>query len=232
MLAAGKMACLECLMHSVLGGTQDRMVVVCSSVMALNVIQTMCDTRSWKSVRIDGATASDERQNIVTKFNLYGVGQVRRVLNNARGLPPPVRVLVALQRDANSDGAFLQVCLLSTRAGGAGLNLIGANRLVLFDSDWNPAVDLQAMARVWRDGQTKPCVVYRMLTTGESAQPWVHVYGLKRSAMTHDWWVSVQCNFCAVLLSMFAAAVCCRHNRGENLPAPAHEGQAGRCDEP
>ncbi|KAK9809182.1 hypothetical protein WJX72_010957 [[Myrmecia] bisecta] len=59
-----------------------------------------------------------------------------------------------------------QVCLLSTRAGGAGLNLIGANRLVLFDSDWNPAVDLQAMARVWRDGQQKPCVVYRLLTTG------------------------------------------------------------------
>lgn len=44
----------------------------------------------------------------------------------------------------------LQVFLLSTRAGGAGLNLIGANRLVLFDSDWNPAVDQQAMARIWR----------------------------------------------------------------------------------
>ncbi len=37
-----------------------------------------------------------------------------------------------------------QVCLLSTRAGGAGLNLIGANHLVLFDSDWNPALDQQA----------------------------------------------------------------------------------------
>lgn len=40
-----------------------------------------------------------------------------------------------------------QVFLLSTRAGGAGLNLIGANHLVLYDSDWNPAHDLQAMAR-------------------------------------------------------------------------------------
>ena len=60
----------------------------------------------------------------------------------------------------------MQICLLSTRAGGAGLNLVGANRLVLFDSDWNPAVDLQAMARVWRDGQRKPCLVYRLLTTG------------------------------------------------------------------
>ncbi|KAK3283696.1 DNA repair and recombination protein rad54b [Cymbomonas tetramitiformis] len=59
-----------------------------------------------------------------------------------------------------------EVFLLSRLAGGAGLNLVGANRLVLFDSDWNPAHDQQAMARVWRDGQTKPVVIYRMLSTG------------------------------------------------------------------
>ncbi|PIO67141.1 protein, SNF2 family, partial [Teladorsagia circumcincta] len=48
--------------------------------------------------------------------------------------------------------------------GGVGLNLIGASRLVLFDSDWNPASDLQAMARIWRDGQVKPCHIYRLVT--------------------------------------------------------------------
>jgi len=37
---------------------------------------------------------------------------------------------------------------------------------VLFDCDWNPAADLQAMARIWRDGQTKPCFVTRLVTTG------------------------------------------------------------------
>lgn len=46
--------------------------------------------------------------------------------------------------------AGAQVFLLSTRAGGAGLNLVGANHLVLYDSDWNPAADQQAMARIWR----------------------------------------------------------------------------------
>merc|ERR1712212_1128463 len=46
------------------------------------------------------------------------------------------------------------------------LNLIGANRLVMFDPDWNPANDEQAMARVWRDGQKKQCFVYRMLAVG------------------------------------------------------------------
>ncbi|ESQ47978.1 hypothetical protein EUTSA_v10020013mg [Eutrema salsugineum] len=56
--------------------------------------------------------------------------------------------------------------LLSSKAGGCGLNLIGANRLVLFDPDWNPANDKQAAARVWRDGQKKRVYVYRFLSTG------------------------------------------------------------------
>lgn len=56
--------------------------------------------------------------------------------------------------------------LLSSKAGGCGLNLVGANRLVLFDPDWNPAVDKQAAARVWRDGQKRRCFVYRMMSTG------------------------------------------------------------------
>ena len=47
------------------------------------------------------------------------------------------------------------IFMLSSKAGGCGLNLIGANRLVMFDPDWNPASDDQAMARVWRDGQKK-----------------------------------------------------------------------------
>lgn len=58
------------------------------------------------------------------------------------------------------------IFLLSSKAGGCGLNLIGANRLVLFDPDWNPAADQQALARVWRDGQKKDCFVYRFITTG------------------------------------------------------------------
>ncbi|KAK7203337.1 DNA repair protein rhp54 [Myxozyma melibiosi] len=58
------------------------------------------------------------------------------------------------------------VFLLSSKAGGCGINLIGANRLILFDPDWNPAADQQALARVWRDGQKKDCFVYRFIATG------------------------------------------------------------------
>ncbi|XP_014215295.1 DNA repair and recombination protein RAD54B isoform X2 [Copidosoma floridanum] len=49
---------------------------------------------------------------------------------------------------------------------GVGLNLVGASRLILFDSDWNPANDAQAMARIWRDGQKRSVYIYRLLTTG------------------------------------------------------------------
>jgi DNA repair and recombination protein RAD54B len=56
--------------------------------------------------------------------------------------------------------------LLSAKSGGTGLNLIGASRLVLFDVDWNPAIDLQAMARIHRDGQKRPVKIYRLLLAG------------------------------------------------------------------
>ncbi|KAK7194190.1 DNA repair and recombination protein RAD54 [Novymonas esmeraldas] len=66
----------------------------------------------------------------------------------------------------NVPGSQEIVFLLSSKAGGVGLNLIGANRLILFDPDWNPANDAQAMGRVWRDGQKKRVFIYRLLSTG------------------------------------------------------------------
>ena len=67
-----------------------------------------------------------------------------------------------------NDPSFL--FLLSARAGGAGISLVGGSRLVALDCDWNPAVDLQALARCWREGQTKPVFVYRMVTRGTIEQ--------------------------------------------------------------
>ena len=64
----------------------------------------------------------------------------------------------------NREDIFL--FLLTTRVGGLGLNLIGADRVVLFDPDWNPSVDIQARERCWRIGQKKPVTVYRLITSG------------------------------------------------------------------
>ncbi|XP_071985400.1 DNA excision repair protein ERCC-6 isoform X2 [Engystomops pustulosus] len=58
------------------------------------------------------------------------------------------------------------VFLLTTRVGGLGVNLTGANRVVIYDPDWNPSTDTQARERAWRIGQKKQVTVYRLLTAG------------------------------------------------------------------
>jgi len=57
--------------------------------------------------------------------------------------------------------------LLSTRAGGLGINLMTADTVILFDSDWNPQADLQAMARAHRIGQKAHVMVYRLVSKGD-----------------------------------------------------------------
>lgn len=60
----------------------------------------------------------------------------------------------------------MRIFLLSTRAGGQGINLASADTVILFDSDWNPQQDLQAQDRAHRIGQTRPVIVYRLATKG------------------------------------------------------------------
>jgi len=55
------------------------------------------------------------------------------------------------------------IFLISTRAGGLGLNLMAADTVILFNSDWNPMIDIQAQDRAHRIGQTRPVVVYRFI---------------------------------------------------------------------
>uniref|UniRef100_A0A915CHY0 DNA repair and recombination protein RAD54-like n=2 Tax=Parascaris univalens TaxID=6257 RepID=A0A915CHY0_PARUN len=63
-----------------------------------------------------------------------------------------------------NDDIFL--FLLTTKVGGLGVNLTGANRVVIFDPDWNPSTDAQARERAWRIGQQRAVTIYRLLTSG------------------------------------------------------------------
>ncbi|XP_061857318.1 DNA excision repair protein ERCC-6 [Colius striatus] len=58
------------------------------------------------------------------------------------------------------------IFLLTTRVGGIGVNLTGADRVIIYDPDWNPSTDTQARERAWRIGQKKQVTVYRLLTAG------------------------------------------------------------------
>ncbi|CED82075.1 dna repair snf2 family [Phaffia rhodozyma] len=141
----GKFLVLERFLHQLRTTTDDKIVLISNYTQTLDLFQKLCYNNKYPVLRLDGSMAVTKRQKLVDKFN-----------------------------DPNG-GQF--VFLLSSKAGGCGINLIGANRLILFDPDWvshstlhtfgdNPAADQQALARVWRDGQTKECFVYRFITTG------------------------------------------------------------------
>ena len=92
--------------------------------------------------------------------------------------PPPLRP--DLVREFNGNPA-IQCFLISTRAGGTGLNLTGADTVIFYDHDWNPANDSQAQDRAYRIGQTKPVTVYRLISQGTIEEKILHRQELKQS---------------------------------------------------
>ncbi|KAI9886895.1 MAG: hypothetical protein M1823_001264 [Watsoniomyces obsoletus] len=77
----------------------------------------------------------------------------------------PIDRRQALVDEFNND-PDIDVFLLTTRVGGLGVNLTGANRVIIFDPDWNPSTDSQARERAWRLGQKREVVIYRLMTHG------------------------------------------------------------------
>ncbi|XP_022907582.2 lymphoid-specific helicase-like [Onthophagus taurus] len=81
--------------------------------------------------------------------------------------------------DFNNDSDVF-IFLISTRAGGLGLNLTGADTVIFFDRDWNPQMDLQAQDRCHRIGQTKPVMVYSLITKNTIDEKIVSLGHVKR----------------------------------------------------
>lgn len=80
------------------------------------------------------------------------------------GLTPVKQRMALIDEFNNSNDVF--IFILTTKVGGLGTNLTGANRVIIFDPDWNPSTDMQARERAWRIGQKRDVTVYRLITRG------------------------------------------------------------------
>lgn len=125
------------------------------------------------SLVLDEIRSNGEHDKLVIVSNFTQTLDIIAALCNSKQIAffqldgsTPIKKRQQLVDYFNVPGSQEIVFLLSSKAGGVGLNLIGANRLILFDPDWNPANDAQAMGRVWRDGQKKRVFIYRLLSTG------------------------------------------------------------------
>lgn len=132
--ASGKMLLLDSLLPELLH-RGHKVLIFSQFTTTLDLLGQYLDLRGWLYARIDGSVAQTDRQAQIRSFN------------------SPSRT-----KDATN------VFLLSTRAGGQGINLATADTVILFDSDWNPQQDLQAMDRAHRIGQTRNVIVYRFAT--------------------------------------------------------------------
>ncbi|KAM4737933.1 helicase ARIP4-like isoform 2-T2 [Anableps anableps] len=130
----------------------DKILVFSQSLSTLTVIE---DFLAKRSVPPSPHTTSKERpnQNWVRNLNYYRLDGSTTASERER--------LINQFNDPINTSAW--VFLLSTRAGCLGVNLIGANRVVVFDASWNPCHDAQAVCRVYRYGQRKPCHIYRLV---------------------------------------------------------------------
>jgi superfamily II DNA or RNA helicase len=90
-------------------------------------------------------------------INLYGYTYLR-----LDGSTPPEERQTLMQR-FNTNPKFF-IFILSTRSGGVGINLVGADTVIFYDSDWNPAMDQQAQDRCHRIGQTREVHIYRLIS--------------------------------------------------------------------
>lgn len=126
-----------------------RLLIFSQFKIMLDILEDYLALREFKFERIDGSITGKKRQMAIDRF----------------------------QAKSSMETSFIM--LLSTRAGGVGINLTAADTCIIFDSDWNPQNDLQAQARCHRIGQTKCVKVYRLLTRKTYEMQMFHMSSLK-----------------------------------------------------
>lgn len=115
----------------------------------LDILEAFLNYHGHTYFRLDGSTRIDRRQVLASDSD-YGCGP--RVIN---------RFLSQQLMDHFNMDKRIFCFILSTRSGGIGVNLTGADTVVFYDSDWNPTMDAQAQDRCHRIGQTRDVTIYR-----------------------------------------------------------------------
>lgn len=147
----GKMVLLDKLLVR-LKQQGSRVLIFSQMTKMLDILEDYCLWKNFEYCRLDGNTAHEDRQVRVflsDKTKLYLINKI--LFKNSINL-------------YNAPNSSKFIFMLSTRAGGLGINLATADVVIIYDSDWNPQADLQAMDRAHRIGQTKTVRVFRLLT--------------------------------------------------------------------
>ncbi|XP_040214684.1 helicase ARIP4 isoform X2 [Rana temporaria] len=129
----------------------DKILVFSQSLSTLSIMEEFLVNRPMPA---RPGTEGQESQTWVRNLNYYRLDGSTSASERER--------LINQFNDPSNENVWL--FLLSTRAGCLGVNLIGANRVVVFDASWNPCHDAQAVCRVYRYGQRKPCHIYRLVS--------------------------------------------------------------------
>lgn len=150
--SSGKMMLLDSLLPP-LFDDGHKVLIFSQFKTQLDLLETYAtQLRGWNVCRIDGSVPQAERQAQIKAFNAPAAvstpkSKKKKKAAESEDIPEPSNLF-----------------LLSTRAGGQGINLAAADTVILFDSDWNPQQDLQAQDRAHRIGQTRNVIVYRFAT--------------------------------------------------------------------
>ncbi|XP_063102463.1 probable global transcription activator SNF2L1 isoform X7 [Cavia porcellus] len=140
---SGKMVVLDKLLAR-LKDQGSRVLIFSQMTRLLDILEDYCMWRGYEYCRLDGQTPHEEREDKFLEVEFLGQREAIEAFN------------------VPNSSKF--IFMLSTRAGGLGINLASADVVILYDSDWNPQVDLQAMDRAHRIGQKKPVRVFRLIT--------------------------------------------------------------------
>ncbi|KAB7507550.1 Transcriptional regulator ATRX-like protein [Armadillidium nasatum] len=145
------------------GSIGDKVLVFSQSIMVLDMIQEFLRMVDQREIHFPPEGKEDTASDIPQPFKHWFLEKDFYRLDGST--PAELRKDMCKSFN-NPTNERCRLFLISTKAGGVGINLVAANRVVIFDTSWNPSHDTQSIFRIYRFGQKKPCYIYRFVAQG------------------------------------------------------------------